>query len=90
MTYKCFCVLLQSLGPVSQMTDDSVVVQMGCITRGFANAELEKLPFSLDTLEAIAHCGWNESQVKELKQPLVRKTVTLIIMMFTYRDDLSQ
>ncbi|XP_045900376.1 otoancorin [Micropterus dolomieu] len=53
----------ESLGPVSQMTDDSVVVQMGCITRGFSNAELEKLPFSLDTLEAIAHCGWNESQM---------------------------
>ncbi|XP_044065278.1 otoancorin isoform X2 [Siniperca chuatsi] len=52
------------LGPVSQMTDDSVVMQMGCITQGFSNADLEKLPFSLDILEEIAHCRWNESQMK--------------------------
>ncbi|KAM6936727.1 otoancorin [Lycodopsis pacificus] len=51
------------LGPVSQMTD-SVVKQMGCITRGFSNADLEKLPFSLDTLEEIDKCGWKEPQME--------------------------
>lgn len=55
---------LQAFGPVSQMTE-SVVMQMGCITRGFSNADLQKLPFSLDALEEIAKCGWNDSQVKK-------------------------
>ncbi|XP_078109050.1 otoancorin isoform X2 [Sander vitreus] len=50
-------------GAVSQM-NESVVMQMGCLTQGFSNADLEKLPFSLDALEEIAHCGWNESQMK--------------------------
>lgn len=44
--------------------NESVVMQMGCLAQGFSNAELEKLPFSLDALEEIAHCGWDESQVK--------------------------
>ncbi|KAK9513806.1 hypothetical protein VZT92_027310 [Zoarces viviparus] len=51
------------LGPVSQMTE-SAVIQMGCITRGFSNADLEKLPFSLDTLEEIAKCGWKDPQME--------------------------
>ncbi|XP_054477293.1 otoancorin [Anoplopoma fimbria] len=51
------------LGPVSQM-NESVVMQMGCVTRGFSSADLERLPFSLDSLEEIAKCGWNESQVE--------------------------
>lgn len=42
---------------------ESVVMQMGCITRGMSNFDLEKLPFLLETLEGISHCGWNESQV---------------------------
>ncbi|XP_034731126.1 otoancorin [Etheostoma cragini] len=53
----------KTFGSVSQM-NESVVTQMGCLTRGFSNADLEKLPFSLDTLEEIAQCGWNESQMK--------------------------
>ncbi|XP_077950908.1 otoancorin isoform X1 [Gasterosteus aculeatus] len=53
----------EAFGPVSQMTE-SVVMQMGCITRGFSNADLQKLPFSLDALEEIAKCGWNDSQME--------------------------
>ncbi|XP_037309860.2 otoancorin [Pungitius pungitius] len=52
----------EAFGPVSQMTE-SVVMLMGCITPGFSNADLQKLPFSLDALEEIAKCGWNESQM---------------------------
>ncbi|XP_068591549.1 otoancorin isoform X2 [Cebidichthys violaceus] len=58
------------LGPVSQMTE-SVLIQMGCITRGFSNADLEKLPFSLDTLEEIAKCGWNEPQMEAVWKGVV-------------------
>ncbi|XP_034409927.1 otoancorin-like [Cyclopterus lumpus] len=52
---------VEVLGPVSQMTE-SEVMQLGCITRGFSDADLEKLPFSLDALEEIDNCGWNVSQ----------------------------
>ncbi|XP_031708924.1 otoancorin [Anarrhichthys ocellatus] len=54
---------IEVLGPVSQMTE-SEVIQMRCITRGFSNADLEKLPFSLDTLEEIAKCGWKDPQME--------------------------
>ncbi|XP_035528068.1 otoancorin [Morone saxatilis] len=53
----------KAFGPVSAM-NETVVTQIGCISQGFSNADLEKLPFSLDTLEEIAHCGWNESQME--------------------------
>ncbi|XP_056300399.1 stereocilin-like isoform X3 [Pseudoliparis swirei] len=52
---------VEVLGPVSQMTE-SVVMQLGCITRGFSDADLEELPFSRDALEDIEKCGWNTSQ----------------------------
>lgn len=60
---KYFYVCLQAFGPVSQM-DESVVTQMGCITQGFSNPELEMFAFSMDTLEEIARCNWNKSQVQ--------------------------
>ncbi|KAM8870252.1 otoancorin isoform 2-T2 [Spinachia spinachia] len=53
----------EAFGPVSQMTE-SEVMQMGCITRGFSNADLQRFPFSLDALEEIAKCGWNDSQMQ--------------------------
>uniref|UniRef100_A0AAQ6IFS3 Otoancorin n=2 Tax=Anabas testudineus TaxID=64144 RepID=A0AAQ6IFS3_ANATE len=52
----------EAFGPVSQM-NESTVIQLGCITQGFSSSDLMKLPFSLDSLEKIAHCGWNESQM---------------------------
>ncbi|KAF0045413.1 hypothetical protein F2P81_001942 [Scophthalmus maximus] len=52
----------EAFGPVSQMTE-SAVMQMGCITQGFSHKDLERLPFSLDAMEDIAHCGWDESQM---------------------------
>lgn len=42
---------------------ESVVTQLGCVSQGFSESELEKLPFLLDNLEEIGRCGWNESQV---------------------------
>lgn len=42
---------------------ETVVMQMGCITRGLSNSDLETLPLLLETLEGIGHCGWSESQV---------------------------
>ncbi|KAM3873315.1 otoancorin [Diretmus argenteus] len=53
----------QAWGPVTHM-NESVVIQLGCVSQGFSDTDLEQLPISLDTLEAIAHCGWNESQIK--------------------------
>ncbi|XP_078027669.1 otoancorin isoform X2 [Epinephelus lanceolatus] len=55
----------ETLGPVSQMTE-SVVMQLGCIIRGFSDADLEELPIPLDSLENIAKCGWKESQMKSV------------------------
>lgn len=54
--------VLQSFGPVANMSE-AVVMQMGCITRGLSNSDLETLPFLLETLDGIGHCGWSESQV---------------------------
>ncbi|XP_051261887.1 otoancorin isoform X2 [Dicentrarchus labrax] len=53
----------EAFGPVSAM-NETAVTQMGCINQGFSDADLEKLPFSLDTLEEIDHCGWSESQME--------------------------
>ncbi|KAK2844585.1 hypothetical protein Q5P01_011244 [Channa striata] len=50
-------------GPVPQMNESSVI-RMGCISRGLSSSDLIKLPFPLDSLEKIAHCGWNESQME--------------------------
>lgn len=55
-------VFLQSFGPVADISE-TVVMQMGCIARGLSNSDLENLPFLLEALEGIGHCGWNESQV---------------------------
>ncbi|XP_047196884.1 otoancorin [Hippoglossus stenolepis] len=55
----------EAFGPVSQMTE-SVVMQMGCITRGFSNTDLATLPFSLDAMEDITGCGWMESQMESV------------------------
>ncbi|XP_060937790.1 otoancorin [Limanda limanda] len=52
-------------GPVSQM-NESVVMQMRCLTRGFSNTELETLSFSLDAMEDITDCGWMESQMESV------------------------
>ncbi|KAM6909657.1 otoancorin [Xenentodon cancila] len=56
---------VETFGPVREMTE-SVVVQLGCVNQGFSNSDLEMLPFSLDTLEEIAHCGWKESQMESV------------------------
>ncbi|XP_038146105.1 otoancorin isoform X2 [Cyprinodon tularosa] len=53
---------VEVFGPVANMTED-VIVQLGCITQGFSNSELEKLPFSLDSLDEIGACGWRDSQL---------------------------
>ncbi|XP_069394092.1 otoancorin [Paralichthys olivaceus] len=52
-------------GQVSQITE-SVVMQMGCITRGFSNTDLKTLPLSLDAMEDIADCSWMESQMQSV------------------------
>ncbi|KAM6995321.1 otoancorin [Tautogolabrus adspersus] len=54
---------IEAFGPVSQMTE-SEVTQLGCITQGFSAKDLPTLPFSLDSLEDISHCGWTESQME--------------------------
>ncbi|XP_061572831.1 otoancorin [Cololabis saira] len=56
---------VETFGPVEEMTE-SVVLQLGCVNQGFSNSDLEMLPFSLDSLEEIAHCGWKESQTESV------------------------
>ncbi|CAB1459827.1 unnamed protein product [Pleuronectes platessa] len=55
----------ECFGPVSQMSE-TVVMQMGCLTRSFSNTDLETLPFSLDAMEDITDCGWMESQMESV------------------------
>ncbi|KAM9353471.1 otoancorin [Symphorus nematophorus] len=52
-------------GPVSKM-NESLLMQLRCIIRGFPEADLEQLPISLAMLDQIAHCGWNESQMESV------------------------
>ncbi|XP_034029550.1 LOW QUALITY PROTEIN: otoancorin [Thalassophryne amazonica] len=59
-------------GPVSQMKE-SAVAKMRCISRGFSIAELAVLPFSLDTLENIADCGWSELQMEACGRELLNR-----------------
>ncbi|XP_026172964.1 uncharacterized protein LOC113136395 isoform X2 [Mastacembelus armatus] len=54
---------IQAFGPVSKMTE-TVVMQIGCITQGFSNSDLETLPLSLDTVIEISKCHWNESKIR--------------------------
>ncbi|XP_017280554.3 otoancorin [Kryptolebias marmoratus] len=56
---------IEAFGPVAQMSE-SVVVQLGCIAQGFSNAELKELRLPLDSLDDVAQCGWNHSQVKSV------------------------
>lgn len=53
----------EAFGAASQMADCQVL-QLGCIAQGFSDADLETLPFSLDSLEDAAKCSWTESQMK--------------------------
>ncbi|XP_073340725.1 otoancorin [Pagrus major] len=53
------------LGPVSEMTETNVV-EMGCITQGFSDTDLEMLPFTSEALENIARCRWNESKMESV------------------------
>lgn len=55
-------IILQVWGSVGEM-NASVVAQLGCIAQGFSNEQLATTAFSLNSLEDIAPCGWNNSQV---------------------------
>uniref|UniRef100_A0A3P8UMC8 Otoancorin n=1 Tax=Cynoglossus semilaevis TaxID=244447 RepID=A0A3P8UMC8_CYNSE len=55
----------ETFGSVSTLTEE-VVQKMGCINRGFSDGDLEKLPFSLDNLDAIKSCGWTEQQMRSM------------------------
>ncbi|XP_077383973.1 otoancorin isoform X2 [Festucalex cinctus] len=54
---------IEALGPVPNMSE-SIGASLGCIARGFSNSDLEMLSFSIDRLEDVAHCGWNDSQLR--------------------------
>ncbi|XP_013884979.1 otoancorin [Austrofundulus limnaeus] len=56
---------VKAFGPVSQMSE-GVVVQLGCITQGFSNSDLETLQLPLDSLDDIANCGWKDSQIPSM------------------------
>ncbi|KAM4567908.1 otoancorin [Fundulus diaphanus] len=53
---------VEAFGPVLRM-NETFVVQLGCITQSFSNSELEMLPLSLDSLDEMAACGWNDTQL---------------------------
>nr|XP_057939918.1 otoancorin isoform X2 [Doryrhamphus excisus] len=60
------------LGPASQM-NESVVAQMGCIAQGFSNSDLERMAFSLDTLEEIGRCGWKTTQLNPVWRSVAKR-----------------
>lgn len=76
---------LQAFGPLEQMSE-SVVTQMGCISQGFVDSELEHLPFLLDNLEEIGRCGWKESQVMKHKRRHMLVNIFLIFTLITDQD----
>ncbi|XP_069552068.1 otoancorin [Brachyistius frenatus] len=63
----------EAFGSVSEM-DDRVVMQLGCLSQGFSTSDLEKLPFSLDSLEDIARCGWNELQLESVWKAFAKRS----------------
>ncbi|XP_029958451.1 uncharacterized protein otoa [Salarias fasciatus] len=56
---------VEAFGSVKQMAGCQLM-KLGCITQGFSEADLEMLPFSIDSLEEISKCAWTESQMKSV------------------------
>ncbi|XP_068179193.1 otoancorin [Antennarius striatus] len=56
---------VEAFGPVAQMSD-VVVMRLKCITQGFSDEDLQKLPFTMDVLEEISYCHWSQSQVETI------------------------
>ncbi|XP_056143013.1 otoancorin, partial [Lampris incognitus] len=56
-----------------QHLNESLVARLGCVCQGFSNAELEKLPISMDNLDTVAHCGWTQLQREALWKGLVQR-----------------
>ncbi|XP_029359266.1 otoancorin [Echeneis naucrates] len=62
---------VQAFGPVSQMNENKVM-QMKCIFQGFPDEDLVRLPITLDSVEIMAHCGWNDSQMEPVWKAVVK------------------
>ncbi|KAG7475667.1 hypothetical protein JOB18_035395 [Solea senegalensis] len=62
---------IQAFGPVSQWTE-AVVEQIGCIIKGFSDADLETFPLTLDTIKDTVNCGWNASQVTSVWKAIAK------------------
>ncbi|KAJ0065976.1 hypothetical protein NL108_001188 [Boleophthalmus pectinirostris] len=53
---------VQAFGSTASM-NETEVAKLGCISQGFTADQLVKMSFSLDSLDDIAKCGWNDLQV---------------------------
>ncbi|CAL8290739.1 unnamed protein product [Merluccius merluccius] len=51
----------KAFGPVS-LLNESVVIQLGCVNQGFSDADLQRLPVSLETLQELSKCSWLQAQ----------------------------
>ncbi|KAF5902338.1 otoancorin-like, partial [Clarias magur] len=53
---------IEALGDVS-MLNESKIVEMGCVSQGFSEKQLQNLSISsMDTLEFLSVCPWNQTQ----------------------------
>ncbi|XP_059909738.1 otoancorin isoform X2 [Gadus macrocephalus] len=52
---------VEAFGPVGSL-NESVLIQLGCVSQGFSGAELEDLPLALETLEELSDCRWLQAQ----------------------------
>lgn len=52
----------EAWGAVENM-NESLVAQLQCITQAYSSDQLQRVAFTLTTLEHIAACGWNNSQI---------------------------
>ncbi|KAK0147832.1 Otoancorin [Merluccius polli] len=52
---------LEAFGPVS-LLNESVVIQLGCVNQGFSDADLQRLPMGLETLQELSKCSWLQAQ----------------------------
>lgn len=62
-SYVIFLFTLQAWGDLS-MLNESKIVEMGCVSQSFTIKQLQNLSIaSLDTLELLSVCPWNQTQV---------------------------
>lgn len=64
---QCSFVILQAWGDLS-MLNESKIMEMGCVAQSLNAKQLQNLSItSLDTLQLLSVCPWNQTQVTTLE-----------------------